>query len=157
MYGLKLEQVMVNNKKLVLQKKFLEKQLEKDRREIHLEMNKIQIEIQQDQLMNSSSALQRFKGVYQAVSDQLAYVEQIVGFMDFDQEGAPGGTARSGALPGQQPPSFEEVAKEINDKFPQGPRPGSGHLVAAEQPQLSSDDGRGGIQHTQPGAAGLSV
>ena len=48
---------MINNKKLVLQKKFLEKQLEKDRREIHLEMNKIQIEIQQDQLMNSSSAL----------------------------------------------------------------------------------------------------
>ncbi len=58
-----------NNKKLALQKKFLEKQLDKDRREIHLEMNKIQIEIQQDQLMNSSSALQRFRGVYQAVSD----------------------------------------------------------------------------------------
>jgi len=36
---------MVNNKKLVLHKMFLEKQLEKDRREIHLEMNKIQIEI----------------------------------------------------------------------------------------------------------------
>ena len=119
LYGLKLEQVMVNNKKLVLQKKFLEKQLEKDRREIHLEMNKIQIEIQQDQLMNSSSALSRFKGVYQAVSDQLAYVEQIVGFMDFDQEGAPGGGAQIGALAGgAQPPSFEEVAKEINSKFP---------------------------------------
>ena len=37
---------MVNNKKLMLQKKFLEKQLEKDIRELHLEMNKIQIEIQ---------------------------------------------------------------------------------------------------------------
>lgn len=36
---------MVNNKKLMLQKKFLEKQLEKDIRELHLEMNKIQIEI----------------------------------------------------------------------------------------------------------------
>jgi hypothetical protein len=32
---------MVNNKKLMLQKKFLEKQLEKDIRELHLEMNKI--------------------------------------------------------------------------------------------------------------------
>jgi len=57
MFGLKLEQVMVNNKKLMLQKKFLEKQLEKDLREMHLEMNKIQIEIQQDQLMNSNAAL----------------------------------------------------------------------------------------------------
>jgi len=69
--------------------------------------------------MNSSSALSRFKGVYQAVSDQLAYVEQIVGFMDFDQEGAPGGGAQIGTLAsGAQPPSFEEVAKEINSKFP---------------------------------------
>lgn len=81
---MKLDQVLVNNKKLMLQKKFLEKQLEKDIRELHLEMNKIQIEIQQDQLMNSSSALQRFHSVYQAVSDQLTYVQQIVGFMDFD-------------------------------------------------------------------------
>ena len=32
----------------MLQKKFLEKQLEKDMRELNLEMNKIQIEIQQD-------------------------------------------------------------------------------------------------------------
>ena len=99
LFGLKLEQVMVNNKKLMLQKKFLEKQLEKDIRELHLEMNKIQIEIQQDQLMNSSSALQRFHAVYQAVSDQLTYVQQIIGFMDFDQEGAPGGGS-TGLLPG---------------------------------------------------------
>ncbi len=46
LYGLKLEQVLINNKKLMLQKKFLEKQLEKDMRELNLEMNKIQIEIQ---------------------------------------------------------------------------------------------------------------
>lgn len=94
---------MINNKKLMLQKKFLEKQLEKDIRELHLEMNKIQIEIQQDQLMNSSSALQRFHSVYQSVSDQLTYVQQIVGFMDFDQEGAPGGGS-TGVLPGGQQP-----------------------------------------------------
>ena len=101
----------------MLQKKFLEKQLEKDIRELHLEMNKIQIEIQQDQLMNSSSALQRFHSVYQAVSDQLTYVQQIVGFMDFDQEGAPGGGS-SGLLPGGQPPqSFEEIAKEISENI----------------------------------------
>ena len=37
--------MLINNRKLHLQKKFLEKQLEKDIREIHLEMNKIQIEI----------------------------------------------------------------------------------------------------------------
>lgn len=44
-FGVKLEQVMINNKKLSLQKRFLEKQLEKDLREIQAEMTKIQIDI----------------------------------------------------------------------------------------------------------------
>ena len=48
LYGIKLEQVQMNNKKLHLQKKFLEKQLEKDLREIQIELNKIEIDIQQD-------------------------------------------------------------------------------------------------------------
>ena len=48
LYGLKLEQVLINNKKLLLQKKFLDKQLEKDIRELQTEQNKIQIEIQHD-------------------------------------------------------------------------------------------------------------
>ena len=64
LFGLKLEQVLIHNKKLMLQKKFLEKQLEKDMRELNLEMNKIQIEIQQDQLVGPSTAQQRFKEVY---------------------------------------------------------------------------------------------
>lgn len=116
--GLKLEQVLANNKKLQLQKKFLEKQLEKDLREIHLEMNKIQIEIQQDQLMNSGSALQRFKSVYQVVSDQLSYIQQIVGFMDFDQQTAPGG---SGIMPTNQ--TFDEIAREITERLHPGSEP----------------------------------
>ena len=45
MIGLKLNQVILNNRKLMLQKKFLEKQLEKDAAEVNLEMNKIQISI----------------------------------------------------------------------------------------------------------------
>ena len=97
-------------------------------REIHSEMNKIQIDIQQDQLMNSSSALQRFRGVYQAVSDQLTYVQQIVGFMDFDQEGVPGESRGGGAASGggQHPQSYDDVVKEINEKFQPGRRPESG-------------------------------
>ena len=71
LYGLKLEQVLVNNKKLMLQKKFLEKQLEKDAREVQLEMNKIQIEIQQE----GGSMLSRFHSIYQAVMDQMSYVQ----------------------------------------------------------------------------------
>ena len=45
MNALKLDQVILNNRKLMLQKKFLEKQLAKDSAEVNLEMNKIQIEI----------------------------------------------------------------------------------------------------------------
>jgi hypothetical protein len=74
LFGLKLEQVLMNNKKLQLQKKFLEKQLEKDLREIYIEMNKIEIDIQQDQLMGPNTALQRFRGIYQQVSDQMLYI-----------------------------------------------------------------------------------
>jgi len=103
--------------------------LEKDLREIHLEMNKIQIEIQQDQLMNSSSALQRFRSVYQAVSDQLTYVQQIVGFMDFDQEGVPGDSRVVGNAGGQQPQSYDDVVKEINERFQPGRRPESGQAL----------------------------
>ena len=98
-------------------------------REIHSEMNKIQIDIQQDQLMNSSSALQRFRGVYQAVSDQLTYVQQIVGFMDFDQEGVPGDSRVAPAGGGQHPQSYDDVVKEINEKFQPGRRPESGQAL----------------------------
>jgi hypothetical protein len=53
--------------------------------------------------------------------------------MDFDQEGAPGGGAQIGALAGgPQPPSFEDVAKEINNKFPQGPRVGSDQMAEGD-------------------------
>lgn len=106
---------MVNNKKLQLQKRFLEKQLEKDVREIHIEMNKIQIEIQQDQIMNSASALQRFKSVYQSVSDQLNYAQQIVGFMDFDQDVVGHGKKGGDESAGHQ--TFDDVAKEMTSKL----------------------------------------
>ena len=92
-------------------------------------MNKIQIEIQQDQLMNSSSALQRFRSVYQAVSDQLTYVQQIVGFMDFDQEGVPGDN-KGAVHPGGHPPqSYDDVVKEISERFQPGRRPESGQAL----------------------------
>ena len=73
-------------------------------------MNKIQIEIQQEG--GGSGMLQRFHQVYQAVMDQMSYVQQIVGFMDFDQEAVTGGAApgTAGLAESPQAATFEEVA-----------------------------------------------
>ena len=79
-------------------------------------MNKIEIDIQQDQLLGPNSALHRFRSVYQQVSDQLHYIQQIVGFMEFDQEGLPGGQ-KAHIDPGVQPQTFEDVARDIQEKI----------------------------------------
>ena len=56
--------------------------------------------------------------VYQAVMDQMSYVQQIVGFMDFDQEAVTGGAApgTAGLAESPQAATFEEVAQEINER-----------------------------------------
>ena len=95
----------MNNRKLMLQKKFLEKQLAKDSAEVSLEMNKIQIEIQQE---GATHMLNRFKQVYQCVADQSTYIRQIVGFMDFDKE------IQTGSV-GVTTVTYEDVVKEINE------------------------------------------
>jgi len=64
LFGLKLEQMLVNNKKLQLQKKFLERKLGEDLRELHLEMTKCDLEIQEDQILNSAAVGKRLKSVY---------------------------------------------------------------------------------------------
>jgi hypothetical protein len=54
--------------------------------DINGEMNKLEKDIREDQLLNPGAALGRFQQVYGAVADQMSYLQQIVGFMDFDQE-----------------------------------------------------------------------
>ena len=61
--------------------------------------------------MNSGSALLRFQGIYQAVSDQMRYIQQIVGFMDVDQEGLQAGVIEA------VPQTFDDIAREMNQKF----------------------------------------
>lgn len=112
LFGVKHDQLVVNIRKLMLQKKFLEKQLDKDSAEVQLEMNKIQIEIQQE---GDNNILYRFRQVYQAVMDQMGYVRQIVGFMDIDQEAVQGGGMSAAA-----PVTYDEVVKEINENLGRG-------------------------------------
>lgn len=53
MNSLKLDYLMNNNKKLQLQKKFLEKTLDRDLKNLQTEMNKAQIEMQRDTFVSS--------------------------------------------------------------------------------------------------------
>ena len=53
MNSLKLDYLLNNNKKLQLQKKFLEKTLDRDLKNLQTEMNKAQIEMQRDTFVSS--------------------------------------------------------------------------------------------------------
>jgi hypothetical protein len=53
MNSLKLDYLLNNNKKLQLQKKFLEKTLDRDLKNLQTEMNKAQIEMQRDSFVSS--------------------------------------------------------------------------------------------------------
>lgn len=68
--------------------------------------------------------LSRFKSVYQSVSDQMSYVRQIVGFMDFDQEAVTASNVGTGSAV-----SYEEVVKELNDNVR---RPGEPQVIHTE-------------------------
>ena len=61
--------------------------------------------------MNSGSALLRFQGIYQSVSDQMRYIQQIVGFMDVDQEGLQAGVIDAVAL------TQDDIGREISQKI----------------------------------------
>ena len=65
--------------------------------------------------MNSAAALDKFKSIYQSVSDQLQYAQQIVGFMDFDPEHLGPNTKADEQNPEMR--TFEDVAKELTDKI----------------------------------------
>lgn len=50
-------------------------------------MNKTELELKKDQLINSSLALSRLQMLHKTMSDSLKYMRKVVGFMVFDEEG----------------------------------------------------------------------
>jgi hypothetical protein len=84
MNSLKLDYLLNNNKKLQLQKKFLEKTLDRDLKNLQTEMNKAQIEMQRDTFVSSQQAQNRLHKMYSVVKESLNYVKEVVLFMNFE-------------------------------------------------------------------------
>ena len=84
MNSLKLDYLLNNNRKLHLQKKFLEKTIEKDLRNLQTEMQKSEIDMQRDAFITSQQAQQKLGQMYTVVRDSLSYIREVVQFMNFD-------------------------------------------------------------------------
>jgi len=64
MNSLKLDFLVNNNKKLQLQKRFLEKTLDKDLKNLATEMRRAEIVMQRDTFINSQAAQQKLNNMY---------------------------------------------------------------------------------------------
>jgi hypothetical protein len=64
MNSLKLDFLVNNNKKLQLQKRFLEKTLDKDLKNLATEMRRAEIDMQRDTFINSQAAQQKLNNMY---------------------------------------------------------------------------------------------
>ena len=84
MNSLKLDYLLNNNKKLQLQKKFLEKTLDRDLKNLQTEMNKAQIDMQRDTVISSQHAQQKLHQMYSVLKESLNYVKEVVMFMNFE-------------------------------------------------------------------------
>lgn len=84
MNSLKLDFLVNNNKKLQLQKRFLEKTLDKDLKNLATEMRRAEIDMQRDTFINSQAAQQKLNNMYLIVQQSLSYVKEVVQFMNFD-------------------------------------------------------------------------
>lgn len=84
MNSLKLDFLVNNNKKLQLQKRFLEKTLEKDLKNLATEMRRAEIDMQRDAFITSQTAQQRLNSMYLIVKESLFYVKEVVQFMNFE-------------------------------------------------------------------------
>lgn len=84
MNSLKLDFLVNNNKKLQLQKRFLEKTLEKDLKNLSTEMRRAEIEMQRDAFITSQTAQQKLNNMYLIVRESLSYVKEVVQFMNFE-------------------------------------------------------------------------
>lgn len=84
MNSLKLDYLVNNNRKLQLQKRFLEKSLENDLKTLKGEMRKTETEMQLMTFIPSKEALVRLREMYTVVTDSLGYVREVVQYMNFD-------------------------------------------------------------------------
>ena len=84
MNSLKLDYLVNNNKKLQLQKRFLEKTLEKDLKNLTTEMRRAEIDMQRDAFLTSQAAQQKLNNMYLIVKESLSYVKEVVQFMNFE-------------------------------------------------------------------------
>ena len=84
--NLKLQYMQNNQKKLMAQKVFIEKQLRKDSSALLQQMNRIELEIKKDEMIKTVHAVHRMKSLTKAMTDSYYYINQVVGFMVFDSE-----------------------------------------------------------------------
>ncbi|CDW86114.1 UNKNOWN [Stylonychia lemnae] len=82
--NMKLEYMISNYRKMHMQKRFLEKSLEKDMKNLAQEMRKAETEIQRDIYIASNSAQTRINSMYSIIKESLRYVKEIISFMNFD-------------------------------------------------------------------------
>ena len=84
MNSMKLEYLLNNNKKLQLQKRFLEKALNKNLEDLGTMMQKADLEVARESFISAKQAQQRLQQMFTFSRDSLAYVKDIVLFMKFD-------------------------------------------------------------------------
>lgn len=74
MNTLKLQFMQNNQKKLMAQKVFIEKQLKKDSAGLLQQMNRIELEIKKDEVIKTVHAVHRMKSLTKAMTDSYRYI-----------------------------------------------------------------------------------
>ena len=81
---MKLEYLVNNNRKLQLQKRFLEKALNKNLEDLNMIKQKAEVEILRDSFISSKQAQLKLQQIFGFSKDSLMYVKDIILFMKFD-------------------------------------------------------------------------
>lgn len=103
---IRLEFILSNQRKMAMQQKYLEQQLDKDLKQLAQIMNKSEMDLKRDQLVPSGSAVARLQELYGCVTSSLMYTKRLVSFMVFEQDGGAGGADGKQASQG----TFEDDA-----------------------------------------------
>jgi hypothetical protein len=75
-----------NQKKLMAQKIFIEKQLTKDLKDIQQNYARLELELKKDDVIKTNLAVGRIQRLTQMMTTSYSYITQVVGFMVFDQD-----------------------------------------------------------------------
>lgn len=86
MKKIRLEFILSNQRKMQMQQKYLEQQLDKDLKQLSITINQAEMDLKRDQLIPSSSAIARIQELHQFMNSSLTYTKRLVSFMVFDQE-----------------------------------------------------------------------